>query len=100
MRYEQSLDPEERALAGFTDDPRGDRQDLSEHLRSIRCPVLFCWGMHDGFLTPEYPLMLARMVPRGHLYVMDHASHHPQEERPADYHRVVSSFLDMEHDPA
>jgi 2-hydroxy-6-oxonona-2,4-dienedioate hydrolase len=100
MRYEQSLDPEERALAGFTDDPRGDRQDLSEHLRNMRCPVLFFWGMYDGFLTPEYPLMLARMVPRGNLYVMDHASHHPQEERPAEFHRVVSSFLDMEHDPA
>ena len=54
--------------------------------------------MYDGFLTPDYPLMLARMVPRGHLYVMDHASHHLQEERPLDYYRVVTAFLDMDHD--
>ena len=45
--------------------------------------------MHDGFLTPDYPLMLARMVPHGQLYVMDHASHHLQEERPLEYYRVV-----------
>ncbi len=98
MRYEQSLDPGEMALAAGSDDARGERQDLTAELASIRCPVLFCWGMYDGFLTPDYPLMLARMVPRGHLYVMDHTSHHLQEERPADYHGVVSAFLDLEHD--
>ena len=98
MRYEQSLDPEEMALAASSDNSRGERQDLTAELSMIRCPVLFCWGMYDGFLTPDYPLMLARMVPRGHLYVMDHTSHHLQEERPADYHRVVSAFLDLEHD--
>ncbi len=98
MRYEQSLDPEEMALAACSDDPRGDRQDLTAELKAIQCPVLFCWGMYDGFLTPDYPLMLAGIVPRGHLYVMDHASHHLQEERPADFHRIVSSFLDLEHE--
>jgi hypothetical protein len=34
------------------------------------------------------------MVPRGNLYVMDHASHHLQEERPQAYYSVVSGFLD------
>ena len=76
-----------------SDDPRGDWQDLEDHLRRIRCRALFCWGMHDGFLTPDYPLMLARMVPHGQLYVMDHASHHLQEERPWDYVAVVEGFL-------
>ena len=97
MRYEQSLDAEEMALAASTDEPRGERQDLTAELAAIRCPVLFCWGMHDGFLTPDYPLMLARMVHQGHLYVMDNASHHLQEERPADFHRVVAAYLDLEH---
>jgi pimeloyl-ACP methyl ester carboxylesterase len=97
MRYEQSLDAEEMALAASTDEPRGDRQDLTAELAAIRCPVMFCWGMYDGFLTPDYPLMLARMVHQGHLYVMDHTSHHLQEERPVDFHRVVAAFLDLEH---
>lgn len=94
LRYEQSLDEGERALAAMSDSPRGDWQDLTEELGRIQAPTLFMWGMQDAFLTPDYPLMLARMVPGGNLHVMDHASHHLQEERPEAYHSVVSGFLD------
>ncbi|MEU6749643.1 alpha/beta hydrolase [Spirillospora sp. NPDC046719] len=96
MRYEQSIDPEETALAGASDDPRGDWQDLSGVLGDIQAPALFIWGMHDAFLTPDYPLMLARMLPKGNLHVMDRASHHLQEERPADYYSIVTGFLNQE----
>ncbi|WP_413755643.1 alpha/beta fold hydrolase [Streptomyces sp. MMBL 11-3] len=94
LRYEQSLDEEERALAAMSDSPRGDWQDLTEELGRIQAPTLFMWGMQDAFLTPDYPLMLARMVPNGNLHVMDHTSHHLEEERPEAYHSVVSGFLD------
>lgn len=97
MRYEQSLDPEEMALAAASDNPRGDWQDLTAELGRIQAPVLFAWGMHDAFLTPDYPLMLARMIPRGQLYVMDQSSHHLQEERPHDYYQVVTGFLSQNH---
>ncbi|MFD6515718.1 alpha/beta fold hydrolase [Rhodococcus sp. NPDC060176] len=97
MRYEQSLDPEEMALSASADSPRGDWQDLTAELGQIQAPTLFAWGMHDAFLTPDYPLMLARMIPHGHLYIMDKASHHLQEERPYDYYSVVSGFLDQQH---
>ncbi|KUN29708.1 hydrolase [Streptomyces antibioticus] len=93
MRYEQSLDEEECALAAMSDSPRGDWQDLTEELGQIQAPTLFIWGMQDAFLTPDYPLMLARMVPNGNLHVMDHTSHHLEEERPEAYHSVVSGFL-------
>lgn len=93
VRYEQSLEPGEMHLASQSDDLRGNWQDLEDHLRRVRCRTLFCWGMHDGFLTPDYPLMLARMVPHGQLFVMDRASHHLQEERPWDYVVMVEGFL-------
>lgn len=93
LRYEQSLDPGERELAAMSDSPRGDWQDLTDELGRIQAPTLFIWGMHDAFLTPDYPLMLARMVPNGNLHVMDHVSHHLQEERPHAFHAVVSGFL-------
>ena len=93
LRYEQSLDPGERELAAMSDSPRGQWQDLTDELGRIQAPVLFMWGMQDAFLTPDYPLMLARMVPNGNLHVMDHASHHLQEERPEAFHSVVSGFL-------
>lgn len=97
-RYRQSLDPGEMALAAHSDDLRGQWQDLTDELGRIAAPVLFCWGMYDAFLSPDYPMMLARMVPGGHLYVMDRASHHLQEERPRDYHAIVSGWLAQEHD--
>jgi 2-hydroxy-6-oxonona-2,4-dienedioate hydrolase len=93
MRYQQSLDPGEMALAAASDSPRGDWQDLTNELGNIHAPVLLIWGMYDAFLTPDYPLMLARMLPRGSLYVMDRAGHHLQEERPYDYYSAVTGFL-------
>ncbi|WP_210575085.1 alpha/beta fold hydrolase [Streptomyces sp. GESEQ-4] len=98
LRHEQSLDPEEMALAAASDNPRGDWQDLTGELGRIEAPSLFIWGMYDAFLTPDYPLMLARMVPRGNLHVMSRTSHHLQEERPHDYYTVVTGFLNQQHD--
>ncbi len=93
LRYQQSIDPDEVRL-GASHGDRGTFQDLTDDLTRLSVPVLFCWGMFDGFLTPDYPLMLARMAPYGHLYVMDRASHHLQEERPGEYARVVEGWLD------
>ena len=95
MRYEQSIDPEEMALAARSDGPRGEWQDLTRELPQVQCPTLFCWGLHDAFLTPDYPMMLTRMVPRGQLHVLDAAAHHLQEERPEHYFHIVQSFLDQ-----
>ncbi len=96
MRFRQSIDPAEMELAARSDNPRGQWQDLTHELGLIRCPVLFAWGMYDAFLTPDYPLMLARMIEHGQLYVMDKAGHHLQEERPAHFHSVVRGFLDQQ----
>lgn len=99
VRYEQSLDADEMRLASSSDDLRGEWQDLAGHLGRIRCRTLFCWGMNDGFLTPDYPLMLANIVPHGQLYVMDRTSHHLQEERPWDYFCIVDGFLRQSEPP-
>lgn len=95
MRFRQSLDAEEMALAAHSDNPRGDWQDLTEELAAVQCPTLFCWGLQDAFLTPDYPMMLTRMVQRGQLHVLDASSHHLQEERPVHYFHIVSAFLDQ-----
>ena len=95
MRYEQSLDAEEMALAANADNPRGEWQDLTVELSHVQCPTLFCWGLQDAFLTPDYPMMLTRMVQRGQLHILDACSHHLQEERPEHYFHIVSSFLNQ-----
>jgi pimeloyl-ACP methyl ester carboxylesterase len=33
------------------------------------------------------------MIKHGSLHVMDHASHHLQEERPEAYHAIVEGYL-------
>jgi len=99
LRYRQSLDPEEISC-GQVPAHRGEWQDLTGHLARVDAPTLFVWGMFDGFLTPDYALMLASMLDHGHLYVMDRASHHLQEERPHDYHAVTAAFLAAGHDAA
>ena len=96
IRYEQSLNTEEMALAATSDNPRGQWQDLTNELAKIECPTLFCWGLFDAFLTPDYPLMLSRMVQRGQLHVLDACSHHLQEERPEHYFQIVRGFLQQQ----
>ena len=95
MRFAQSLDAEEIALAARSDNPRGQWQDLTRELGQVACPTLFCWGLNDAFLTPDYPMMLTRMVQRGQLHVLDASGHHLQEERPEHYFRIVDAFLDQ-----
>lgn len=98
MRFGQSLDEGEMALAARTDGPRGDWQDLTAELAQVQCPTLFCWGLQDAFLTPDYPMMLTRMVQRGQLHILDASSHHLQEERPVHYYHIVKSFLNQPED--
>jgi len=94
-RYEQSVTTEEHRL--YTDGvARGAPQDLSAAMAAIEAPVLFMWGMHDAFLTPDYPLMLANLVKQGHLHVMARAAHHLEEERPEAYAGAVRAFLSSE----
>ena len=95
MRYEQSLDKDEMALAARTDGPRGEWQDLTAELPKVAAPTLFMWGLQDAFLTPDYPMMLTRMVQRGQLHILDAASHHLQEERPDHYYLTVKAFIDQ-----
>jgi pimeloyl-ACP methyl ester carboxylesterase len=93
LRWRQSLDPDEIAC-GQRPYHRGVLQDLTTELAGISAPVLFLWGTHDAFLEPDYARMLARLVRRGSVLVLDRVGHHPQEERPADYAAAVRAFLD------
>jgi 2-hydroxy-6-oxonona-2,4-dienedioate hydrolase len=92
IRFRQSQDADEISC-GQNPERRGEWHDLSSEMMSIEQPTLFMWGMFDGFLSPEYPLMLASMLRHGSLHVMDRASHHLQEERPFEFHSIVTAFF-------
>jgi 2-hydroxy-6-oxonona-2,4-dienedioate hydrolase len=93
LRFELSSQPGLVAL-GADMTKRGEPQDLEDQLGAIAAPVLFYWGRFDPFLVPEYAMLLADLVPRGDVYVMDDASHHPEEEYPDRYAALVKAFLE------
>lgn len=74
-------------------DQRGSRQDLSDRLPGVATPTLVIWGSHDPFAPPAYGQALADRLPHGDLYVMGRTSHHPQEERPHEFGKIVQAFL-------
>ncbi|WP_432837742.1 alpha/beta fold hydrolase [Dactylosporangium sp. CA-092794] len=72
---------------------RGLPEDLGPALATVDAPVLLVWGAADPFAGPAYALALADRLPRADVAVLTRASHHPQEERPADYARLALAFL-------
>lgn len=95
LRLKQTLLPD-LISAWATPNSRGARQDLTEELKTITAPVLFLWGKYDPFLPWEYALYLASLVKNSDVYIMDKASHHGEEEWPADYSAIIRAFLERE----
>jgi pimeloyl-ACP methyl ester carboxylesterase len=92
-RYSSSIIPRAIEL-GSGSTGRGQPQDLTGRLRSVRSDVLLIWGAHDPFSTPTYARRLADSLPSAELAVIPSASHHPQSERPAEYASLATEFLD------
>lgn len=81
------------AMAVADGSGRGSPQDLSERLPLVSQPTLWLWGAHDPFASPAYAVEVAARMPRADVAVLADTSHHPQEERPYAYGRLVSEFL-------
>lgn len=90
-RYEHSVTPWAMAIADGGG--RGEPQDLSDRLFDIAHPTLWVWGANDPFAEPDYACALASRMPQGDVAVLSRTSHHPQEERPVAYGRIVQEFL-------
>jgi pimeloyl-ACP methyl ester carboxylesterase len=95
LRLKQTLLPD--TMAAWQDRTlRGQRQDIGNLLPKIEAPVLMLWGKYDPFLSLEYAVWLARQIKNSDVYIMDKASHHGEEEWPADYTAIVKAFFARE----
>jgi 2-hydroxy-6-oxonona-2,4-dienedioate hydrolase len=92
LRYVQSIDPGQLGLGGSWQN-RGIPQDLEPQLGQVTAEVLLFWAKYDPFLATSYPLLLSDLIPKADIYIMDHASHHFEEEMPDAYTPVVKAFL-------
>ncbi|MGW6752175.1 alpha/beta fold hydrolase [Streptomyces sp. NPDC055006] len=92
LRFAHSTSP--RALELGTDRARrGTPEDLTDALARVEAPVLLLWGANDPFCGPDYAVALAERLPRVDVCVLGCTSHHPGEERPGHYARLVDVFL-------
>ncbi|MGE0059277.1 MAG: alpha/beta fold hydrolase [Dehalococcoidia bacterium] len=95
LRLKQTLLPD--TMAAWKDwSIRGARQDIGDLLPKIEAPVLMLWGKYDPFLSLEYAVWLCRQIKNSDVYIMDKASHHGEEEWPADYSAIIKAFFERE----
>ncbi len=66
---------------------------LPDALRAIKSPTLLVGARHDRVILPANIEHAARMIPNHRLAWLDACGHVPMIECPAEYHRVLTSFL-------
>ncbi|RKN12950.1 alpha/beta hydrolase [Streptomyces radicis] len=91
-RFANSVTPWAMAVADGSG--RGRAQDIGDRLPGIQHPTLWLWGAHDPFSSPAYAAAVAATMPRADIAVLANTAHHPQEERPYAYGRLVTEFLE------
>ncbi len=67
--------------------------DITPQLNAIQAPSLLIAGDHDPIVPPTQSPLIAKHIPQASLVLLPGAGHLPFLERPADYHRQVSTWL-------
>jgi pimeloyl-ACP methyl ester carboxylesterase len=67
--------------------------ELTAKLPSITAEALIVWGHDDRLVPYQHGELLARMIPRARLRLIDGAGHTPMRERRETFQRLVRDFL-------
>ena len=79
------------ALAAIRSSP-DEYQDVG---RRIEAPTLVLWGERDRVLPPSEGLRLSKEIRGSSFMTIPDTGHLPQEESPAEFARVVASFVGL-----
>ncbi|MET0552456.1 MAG: alpha/beta fold hydrolase [Vicinamibacteria bacterium] len=71
-----------------------DGLDVPAEVARIRQPTLVIWGRDDRWIDVSHAARFAAAIPGARTALLDGCGHMPQEERPADFVRLVLAFLD------
>jgi pimeloyl-ACP methyl ester carboxylesterase len=74
--------------------------ELTTKLRSVTAETLIVWGREDYLVPCRHGELLAQMIPRAGLCLIDGAGHTPMRERRETFQRLVRDFLIGELSPA
>ncbi len=75
------------------------RTHLGSVLHRITCPVLLVWGADDFVTPPEVAREFHAFMPQSELHFIPECGHVPMIERPAEFGRLLNSFLRRAFDP-
>lgn len=71
-------------------------EDLTHLLQKITPPVLLIWGKNDMATPIADGELMEKLIPEAGLVKIDNAGHYSFLEQPYIFHRVISSFLNIE----
>jgi pimeloyl-ACP methyl ester carboxylesterase len=66
---------------------------LKKRIHRIQAPTLIVWGEQDGLIPPVYGPEFQRLIPGSKLEVIPETAHAPMVERPEEFARIVTQFL-------
>lgn len=67
---------------------------LLDHVGTIQTPALLIWGRQDRLVPLRVGEELLAKLPDARLEILEDCGHAPQEERPAETARLLTTFLD------
>lgn len=69
------------------------RNNLGEELNQVKSPVCLIWGNNDTITPPFVAQEFQRLIPQSELHFIDKCGHAPMMEVPAEFNRILESFL-------
>jgi pimeloyl-ACP methyl ester carboxylesterase len=83
----------DKGLRDMVREGRSDAVDLWEPLGAIMCPTLLVRGTESDILSAETAQRMLQTLRRAELVEVPNAGHFVPGDRPADFARVIQSFL-------
>lgn len=69
------------------------RMSVQETLPRVHCPVLLVWGAEDKVTPPDTANDFKQLLPDAEVHFLSRCGHAPMMERPAEFNRLVTDFL-------
>lgn len=70
------------------------RHNLGDELQQITVPTCLIWGQNDTITPPMVAEEFKNLIPNSELHWIDKCGHAPMMEKPEEFNKVLSSFLE------
>ena len=102
QRYTQPLSPEAQVVEHANREmasrlcwrPYLHNLSLPAYLHQVPTPTLIVWGGQDAIIPVECGELYQQALPHATLHVIEHCGHSPALEKPQEFLRAVTTFLD------